>query len=95
MIITTESQLAGICISGLKRIIQYDLTPQSSCLLARACNHASVIIFCMRHEVLAVNLLQAAGLPLTAQAAELLPLQYNQETDRILSIEAVRAPNST
>lgn len=89
VIIATESQLPGLNVSCLKRVIQFDVNPSHSSLLAKASTHASVIVFFMRHEVLAVNVLQAAGVALKAQATELLPLQYNHETDRILSIEAV------
>eukprot|EP00892_Ulva_mutabilis_P006623 jgi/Ulvmu1/4332/UM002_0055.1 len=89
VIIATESQLAGLHMQNVKRFIQYDITPHSSTLLAKASAHASVILFIMRHEVLAVNLLQDAGVSLNEQATDLLPLQYNQETDRTLSIEAL------
>lgn len=90
VILATESQLAGLDMSGFKRFIQYDITCLGCSLATRASAHASVIIFFMRHEVLAVNLMQDAGVPLSNQATDLLPLQHNNETGQVLTIEAVR-----
>lgn len=90
VIMATEPQLAGLDVSGFKRFIQYDITSLGCSLATRASSHASVIIFFMRHEVLAVNLMQDAGVELSNQAADLLPLQYNNETGQIFTIEAVR-----
>lgn len=90
VILATEAQLVGLDLSGCKRIIQFDLSLPLSSVVTRAVSHASVVIFMMQHEVLAVNVLQEAGVALTFQPADPLPLQPDSESGHILSVEAVR-----